>query len=283
MASTTPLTDPPSTRRLARSKSPATRSRPTTPLRPSSRSSFRDSVSRGRAPYASATIPLEDLQDHFAELSDAMADLESNFAQLQLMHESLSRFSESFASFLYGLNMNAFCVDFSEAPVSESFKRPLNNPEAEGGAFGQSVREDVDATFLTTDTSFVENPPSSKLSSKYQDPVTPAPKKMGAVRGEAGFRGLGRGGESRRVVVRRGGREGQVELREGEGEGREVVFEGEEFISSLRVSFRCQKAIVQLINITIHQYTMQMQQSRLISSEGGGYHRKVVKPWNSNE
>lgn len=33
---------------------------------------------------------------------------------LQLMHESLSRFSESFASFLYGLNMNAFCVDFPE-------------------------------------------------------------------------------------------------------------------------------------------------------------------------
>jgi hypothetical protein len=43
-----------------------------------------------------------------------MADLEANFMHLQLMHESLSRFSESFASFLYGLNMNAFCVDFPE-------------------------------------------------------------------------------------------------------------------------------------------------------------------------
>jgi hypothetical protein len=43
-----------------------------------------------------------------------MADLENNFRELQLMHESLSRFSESFAGFLYGLNMNAFCVDFSE-------------------------------------------------------------------------------------------------------------------------------------------------------------------------
>lgn len=32
----------------------------------------------------------------------------------QLMHESLARFSEDFASFLYGLNMNAFCVDFPE-------------------------------------------------------------------------------------------------------------------------------------------------------------------------
>jgi DASH complex subunit DAM1 len=43
-----------------------------------------------------------------------MADMEQNFVQLQLMHESLARFSESFAGFLYGMNMNAFCVDFPE-------------------------------------------------------------------------------------------------------------------------------------------------------------------------
>lgn len=43
-----------------------------------------------------------------------MADLETNMMHFQLMHESLARFSESFASFLYGLNMNAFCVDFPE-------------------------------------------------------------------------------------------------------------------------------------------------------------------------
>lgn len=109
MASTTPTTTP--SYRRTRSKSP--RSRPTTPLRPSSRSSLRDSSQRGRA--ASATDnALEGLQDGFAELSDAMADLEQNFMQLQLMHESLARFSESFAAFLYGMNMNAFCVDFPE-------------------------------------------------------------------------------------------------------------------------------------------------------------------------
>jgi DASH complex subunit DAM1 len=107
--SSTPTADP---YRRARSKSP--RSRPTTPLRPSSRSSFRESVSRGKGPYTSSANPLEDLQDQFAELSDAMADLEQNFVALQVMHESLSRFSESFAGFLYGMNMNAFCVDFPE-------------------------------------------------------------------------------------------------------------------------------------------------------------------------
>jgi hypothetical protein len=47
-----------------------------------------------------------------------MADLEANFMHLQLMHESLGRFGESFASFLYGLNMNAFVVDFPEVRFS---------------------------------------------------------------------------------------------------------------------------------------------------------------------
>jgi DASH complex subunit DAM1 len=120
MTSTTPTTDP--SHRRTRSKSP--RSRPTTPLRPSSRSSLRDSASRVRGPYTSTTSPLDLLENDFAELSDAMADLENNFLSLQVMHESLSRFSESFAGFLYGMNMNAFCVDFPETPVPESFKRP---------------------------------------------------------------------------------------------------------------------------------------------------------------
>ena len=48
---------------------------------------------------------------------------------LQIMHESLARFSENFAGFLYGLNMNAFCVDFPEAPILESFKRARDMDE----------------------------------------------------------------------------------------------------------------------------------------------------------
>lgn len=78
-----------------------------------------------------------------------MADLEANFMHLQLMHESLSRFEESFASFLYGMNMNAFCVDFPEAPIPESFKRShlLQQPNL-GASIGAKTEPDVDATFL---------------------------------------------------------------------------------------------------------------------------------------
>ena len=89
-------------------------SRPTTPLRPSSRTSLRNSQ---QASINAQCNPLDALEGQFAELSDAMADLEANFMHLQLMHESLSRFSESFAAFLYGLNMNAFCVDFLEVSI----------------------------------------------------------------------------------------------------------------------------------------------------------------------
>lgn len=87
-------------------------SRPTTPLRPSSRSSFRESHKASL--HNLSDFPLDTLESGFAELSDSMADLEANLMHLQIMHESLSRFSESFAAFLYGLNMNAFCVDFPE-------------------------------------------------------------------------------------------------------------------------------------------------------------------------
>lgn len=98
-----------------RSNSRSRTSRPTTPLRPSSRSSFRDSARS--AGDGDAPFPLNAFEPAFAELSDAMADLEVNMMHFQVMHESLARFSESFASFLYGLNMNAFCVDFPEVCI----------------------------------------------------------------------------------------------------------------------------------------------------------------------
>lgn len=100
-----------------RSTSRTRTSRPTTPLRPSSRSSFRESARE--SVHGGEPFPLNTFEPAFAELSDAMADLEANMMHFQLMHESLARFSESFASFLYGLNMNAFCVDYPEVRVPQ--------------------------------------------------------------------------------------------------------------------------------------------------------------------
>lgn len=115
--STTPPAQPPSHYRKA---STAVPSRPTTPLRSVSRTSLRASQTTPSASLAGSRDktalepPLARLEPAFAELSDGMADLEANFIHLQLLNESMARFNENFAAFHYGLNMNAFCVDFPE-------------------------------------------------------------------------------------------------------------------------------------------------------------------------
>ncbi|KAI8959521.1 DASH complex subunit Dam1-domain-containing protein [Daldinia sp. FL1419] len=179
------------------------RSRPTTPLRPSSRSSFRESAQR--SVQDGEAFPLSAFEPAFAEFSDAMADLEANMMHFQLMHESLSRFSESFASFMYGLNMNAFCVDFSEGPIPESFRRAKLREEQSPPAAAVRSRStergelDGETTFMTTDTSFVENPPTlSKptpkkfATSDVRQSRLPPPSKTGPQARGRGGTGRGR-------------------------------------------------------------------------------------------
>ena len=91
-------------------------SRPTTPLRPSSRTNLRASQTTpsGSSSIGNSDFPLNSLEPAFAEFSDSMADLEANMMHLQLLNESLGRFNENFGAFLYGMNMSAFCVDFPE-------------------------------------------------------------------------------------------------------------------------------------------------------------------------
>jgi DASH complex subunit DAM1 len=115
--------------RASRASNPP--SRPTTPIRPSSRTSLRSPHPPAGSSDAS---PLAALEPAFAEFADSMADLEANMMHVQLLHESLARFGENFASFLYGLNMNAFCVDFGEGPGEESWRRAREREGAVEGA-----------------------------------------------------------------------------------------------------------------------------------------------------
>jgi DASH complex subunit DAM1 len=50
------------------------------------------------------------------ELNDSLVDLDSNLQSLQSIQESLVSFNESFSSFLYGLQINAYTVEFNELP-----------------------------------------------------------------------------------------------------------------------------------------------------------------------
>ncbi|KAL7929388.1 DASH complex subunit Dam1 domain-containing protein [Trichoderma chlorosporum] len=152
-------------------------SRPTTPLRPPSQSSFRGSLQP--TSDGDGAFPLKRLEPAFAELSDAMADLEANMMHFQLIDESLARFGESFASFLYGLNMNAFCVDFPESPIPQSFHRE-HRPSIE-----LRPAHDAEATYMTTDISFVESPPGSTRPNPKQNVPEQRQSRLPSVRGSS--------------------------------------------------------------------------------------------------
>jgi DASH complex subunit Dam1 len=83
-----------------------------------------------------------------------MADLEANFMHLQLMHESLSRFEESFGAFLYGLNMNAFCVDFPEVSASPGWDGGQKNGTDRFAILGTDTRVVQACTSPSTATKF---------------------------------------------------------------------------------------------------------------------------------
>lgn len=109
------------------------------------------------------TLPLDEVLGNSAleELSDSMATLDSNMQQLQTVHESLSRFSESFSAFLYGIKMNAWCVEFSEAPSGESFNRdrtPISEQSQPQQQKQQEDDTDVDTTYATDNQSFIVQP-----------------------------------------------------------------------------------------------------------------------------
>jgi len=233
--STTPPADPPSrSLNRTRSKSPLSRSRPTTPLRPSSRSSLRDSATRGRGPYNASANPIEDLQDGFAELSDAMADLEQNFLQLQVMHESLSRFSESFAGFLYGLNMNAFCVDFSEvsprSAIQSCTSAQKHAPVSSVSQFDRPPFPSPSNAPRTTPTSpraftAAQNPTSKPPSSR---PILPSSRTHRAVKWRPSSRTPLRRRRRRRRPGQVGGGAAYRGVAEGEGFQPEAELLGEE-------------------------------------------------------
>ncbi|TKA42553.1 hypothetical protein B0A54_07395 [Friedmanniomyces endolithicus] len=254
---TTPATAPHNHNRTRSTAQPP--SRPTTPLRPPSRTSLRASQTTPHLPHPSTSTTtsssanpetaLARLEPAFAELSDSMADLEANFMHLQLLNESLGRFSENFAAFLYGLNMSAFCVDFPEAPIPQSFARHATtttsnhspfrtphphsssqHPQTTANRYDNSSQcpAEPDATFLTTDTSFVDNPPvsSKKPANRYPAALGSAMRGGGRVAGKGGSAargragGMGAGGGGREGGGTRGGASAGGAGRAGSGIGR---------------------------------------------------------------
>lgn len=150
-----------------------------------------------------------------------MADLEANFMHLQLMHESLARFGESFAAFLYGLNMNAFVVDFPEAPGVESVRRWQRREQGrkegdETTILGTGGRGGDETTLGTGDTSYA----SMKATPRRKSVLAGVRETPGTV-GSGSVSGVGRSAiPAARGRGRAGGRAGAASgLPRGRGRG----------------------------------------------------------------
>lgn len=120
-------------------------SRPTTPLRRRSESRLSELLQGQHYALDATRLPLDAvLTNSLVELNDGLADLDQNLQHLQLMHESVTSFNESFSAFLYGIEMNAWCVEFPEAPTTESFRRNRDVPAVSVPQAAAMETEDVE-------------------------------------------------------------------------------------------------------------------------------------------
>lgn len=126
------------------------------------------------------TTPLDSFTPSFSELSDSLVDLDSNIQQIQRVHESLTSFNESFSSFLYGLQINAYTVEFNELPQLKNFKNDeirekiakLEEYFSEKEAVPIVAPIHADDTYLTNDDdgSFIAHPTTT--TAKSGNPVS---------------------------------------------------------------------------------------------------------------
>ncbi|CAG8601873.1 8659_t:CDS:2 [Paraglomus brasilianum] len=101
--------------------------RPDQPQRKSISRAFRASS----VPLNNNVTPLDILEGQLAGLADAFTGLQAKFENLQEVHETFLTFNQSFSAFLYGIKMNAHCVEFPEAPSAESFQHVAQKTEIE--------------------------------------------------------------------------------------------------------------------------------------------------------
>lgn len=126
--------------------------RPATPkdARLSRRQSHRSSGVHLLAPsmvhYDSDTLPLESLEmvAKFDRLSDSLDEMDTNMSQLQKLHTSISsEFNEAFSSFLYGLSITMWCVEFPGCPSRKKWDQKHANRQVDARirALEQELRE----------------------------------------------------------------------------------------------------------------------------------------------
>ncbi|KAG8854110.1 hypothetical protein FRB96_007816 [Tulasnella sp. 330] len=142
---------------------PTDHSKQRTPLRRISHGSLSNLArSQNQNPASNDPTRLNFLIPAFADLADEMASLHTNTENLNKLSQVLETFNESFASYLYAMRMNAFCVEWEQAPTDTSFLQAAKAAEEAQQALATlslqppsepSLPDDnnPDATYMTAD------------------------------------------------------------------------------------------------------------------------------------
>ncbi|KIS70138.1 uncharacterized protein UMAG_05210 [Mycosarcoma maydis] len=107
---------------MSRTRAPAVAT-PTTPLRRISRGSLNALSHSASKQLSGGATPLSFLQGAMSDLAEEVGVLQLNLENVEAVHESLHSFNENFAMYIYGLKMNAYCVEWPEAPLHDNFER----------------------------------------------------------------------------------------------------------------------------------------------------------------
>ena len=96
-----------------------------TPLRRVSQGSLSALARSGT--YPPGPTGLEFLEPAMDDLADEAATLHSNLEGLNALSDSLGKFNEAFASYLYAMRMNAFCVEWHQVRGHRLRSKPCNS------------------------------------------------------------------------------------------------------------------------------------------------------------
>lgn len=161
--------------------------------------------------HTDTATPLSFLADDaLPMLAEETAALQDNLAQLAEIDTALRTFNESFATFLYGIKMNAFCVEWPEAPSDENLaraqRRAQAGPSQRAPAAAAPAPAHADDSYTTNPDESMDEAPPMRASQRGGAGVrAPAPKQAsgapsrGARTGTAGDRRLGASTSDRRL------------------------------------------------------------------------------------
>ncbi|RSH88061.1 uncharacterized protein EHS24_000588 [Apiotrichum porosum] len=95
---------------------------PSHPLRRISTGSL-SGLARSTDRSTKSAAELDFLAPALTELADEAATLAANMQRVGQLHDALGTFNEGFSAYLYAMKMNAFCIEWDEAPDPSSWAR----------------------------------------------------------------------------------------------------------------------------------------------------------------